>query len=307
MPFFAGARVLNRPHSITAEVEIPEQGAEGVLLAQGTSAGGFTLYVKDRRLNYAHNWVGREQLELTSDAEVTAGRHKLRYEFEPQGPPDPAKGHGAPGRFQLYIDDELVGTRDVPYTTLVAFNPGAITCGADPGSTVSDDYKPPFRFTGTLHKVTVDLSGELISDPEAEAQAPPGAPIAQTTIEPEAPRRSPVRVTVVSDRSSSAGQFVPTGWLLCLPSRSHARLRSSPVRVRCSLSRRAIQPSERGVESEKPRKPALSDAACQALLSADFASASASAPVRLDADRVGLADDTFFTARVGPRRLRVRG
>ena len=168
VPFFAGARVLNRPHSITADVEIPEDGAEGVLLCQGTSAGGFTLYVKDRRLHYTHNWVGRELLHLASDAELTAGRHELRYEFEPTGQPDPAKGHGSPGRFQLYIDGNLVGDIDVAYTTPFAFNPGALTCGADPGSTVTDDYKAPFRFTGTLHTVTVDLSGELIHDPEAE-------------------------------------------------------------------------------------------------------------------------------------------
>jgi len=168
VPFFAGARVLNRPHSITAEAEIPGEGAEGVLLAQGTAAGGFTLYVKDRRLHYTHNWVGRELIQLTSDAEVTPGKHELRYEFEPTGQPEPTKGHGAPGRFQLYIDGELVGDRDVAYTTPFAFNPGALTCGADPGSTVTDDYQTPFRFTGTLHKVTVDLSGELISDPEAE-------------------------------------------------------------------------------------------------------------------------------------------
>ena len=168
VPFFAGARVLNRPHSITADVEIPEQGAEGVLLAQGTAAGGFTLYVKDRRLHYTHNWVGRELQHVTSDAELEPGRHELRYEFEPHGQPDPAKGHGMPGRFQLYIDGELVGDRDVAYTTPFAFNPGALTCGADPGSAVTDDYKAPNRFTGTLHTVTVDLSGELITDPEAE-------------------------------------------------------------------------------------------------------------------------------------------
>ena len=168
VPFFAGARVLNRPHSITADVEIPEAGAEGVLLAQGTSAGGFTFYVKDRRLHYTHNWVGRELMEVVSDAEVTTGKHELRYEFEPQGQPDPAKGHGMPGRFQLYIDGKLVGDREVACTTPFAFNPGALTCGADPGSTVTDHYKAPYRFSGTLHTVTVDLSGELIHDPEAE-------------------------------------------------------------------------------------------------------------------------------------------
>ena len=168
VPFFAGPRVLNRPHSITADVEIPEAGAEGVLLCQGTSAGGYTLYVKDNRLHYTHNWVGRELIHLASDTELTPGRHELRYEFEPTGQPDPAHGHGMPGRFQLYIDGNLAGDMDARTQRLFLFNPGAVTCGADPGSTVTDDYKTPFRFTGTLHTVTVDLSGELIHDPEAE-------------------------------------------------------------------------------------------------------------------------------------------
>ena len=69
-----------------------------------------------------------------------------------------------PGRFRLYIDRTLTGDLDVPYTTPFAFNPGALTCGADPGSA----DKAPNRFTGTLHTVPVDLSGELIHDPEAE-------------------------------------------------------------------------------------------------------------------------------------------
>jgi arylsulfatase len=48
------------------------------------------------------------------------------------------------------------------------FNPAALSCGHDPGSPVSDDYVAPFAFSGTLHTVTIDLSGELITDPEAE-------------------------------------------------------------------------------------------------------------------------------------------
>src|SRR5438105_360008 len=130
VPFFAGARVLNRPHSITADVEIPDEAAEGVLLAQGTTAGGFSLYVKDRRLHYTHNWVGRELMAVQADSELSPGRHTLRFEFEPTGQPDLANGHGAPGRFQLYIDGELAGDEEVPYTTPFAFNPGALTCGA---------------------------------------------------------------------------------------------------------------------------------------------------------------------------------
>ena len=107
-------RVLNRPHSITADVEIPEAGAEGVLLAQGTAAGGYSLYVKDRLLHYIHNYVARELLHVASDTELSAGRHELRFEFEPTGTPDPAKGHGSPRRLQLYVDGELIGDTEVP-------------------------------------------------------------------------------------------------------------------------------------------------------------------------------------------------
>ena len=60
IPYFAAPNVLNRPHSITADVEIPDAGAEGVLLCQGGVPGGYSLFVKDGRLHYVHNYVARE-------------------------------------------------------------------------------------------------------------------------------------------------------------------------------------------------------------------------------------------------------
>ena len=168
VPYFAGPKVLNRPHSVTAKVTIPDCGAEGVLLSQGTAAGGYTLFVKDGLLQYTHNWVGRELLHVRSEEKITPGDHELRFEFEPHDLPDPPIGHGMPGRFQLYVDGRLVADKDFPYTTLFMFNPGSLTCGADPGSTVAPDYESPFRFTGTLASVVVDVSGDLIQDSEAD-------------------------------------------------------------------------------------------------------------------------------------------
>nr|WP_218835855.1 hypothetical protein [Streptomyces sp. TLI_235] len=55
-----------------------------------------------------------------------------------------------------------------PCWTPIAFNPGGMACGANPGSAITPDYQAPFRFTGTLHSVTVDLSGDLIVDAESE-------------------------------------------------------------------------------------------------------------------------------------------
>jgi arylsulfatase A-like enzyme len=168
VPNFAAPRVLNRPHSITADVDIPEQGAEGVLLSQGTAAGGYSFYVKDGKLRYVHNYVGRQLLEVESDDVVPGGKHELRFEFEPTGEADLSQGKGAPGRLQLYIDGNLVGNSEAAVTTPFMFNPGALTCGANPGSPVTPDYEGPFAFTGTLHNVTLDVSGELIHDHEAE-------------------------------------------------------------------------------------------------------------------------------------------
>ena len=80
-------------------------------------------------------------------------------------------GKGAPGRLQLYVDGTLVGNAEAQITTPFMFNPGALTCGANPGSPVTPEYEGPFSFTGTLHSVTLDVSGELIQDPEAELRA----------------------------------------------------------------------------------------------------------------------------------------
>ena len=168
IPPFAAPPVFNRPHSIEADVEVPADGAEGVLLAQGAGAGGFVLYVQDGRLRYAHNYAGRDILEVTSDEAIPAGSHKLRFEFEPTGQPDIPHGKGAPGRAQLYIDGRLVGNTEFPHTTPLFFEIEGLSCGYDFGGPVLEGrYAPPFAFTGTLNTVTVDVSGDLIEDDEA--------------------------------------------------------------------------------------------------------------------------------------------
>ncbi len=169
VPAFAAPPSLNRPHSIEADVDIPEGGAEGVLLAQGGAAGGFALYMKDGLLHYAHNYVARDLFEVSSREPVPPGSHRLRFEFEPTGDPDFAAGKGSPGRLQLYIDGDLVGQTDAPHTTPIFYELEGLTCGYDGGAPVlAGVYESPFEFTGTIRSVTVDLSGELITDEEAE-------------------------------------------------------------------------------------------------------------------------------------------
>jgi arylsulfatase len=66
------------------------------------------------------------------------------------------------------VDGTLTGNTEAPDTTPFVLNPGALTCGADPGSPATDDYASPFRVTGTIHSATVDVSAEPIRDDDAE-------------------------------------------------------------------------------------------------------------------------------------------
>ncbi|PPJ61545.1 arylsulfatase [Cuspidothrix issatschenkoi] len=169
IPAGSAVRVLNRPHSITADVEIPPGGAEGILLAHGGNDSGYSFYVQNGKLHWVHNYVGRSLYHVESRSSVPAGRHQLRFEFKVTGQPDLAKGKGTPGRAQLYIDEKLVGQIDVPVTTPLALGlTSGVTCGIAPGAPVTPDYKPPFKFTGKIYCVMVDVSGDLIQDREAE-------------------------------------------------------------------------------------------------------------------------------------------
>ncbi len=155
VPFNAGPRLLNRTHSITAKVEIPDSGTEGVLVSFGGTDGGYSLFVQDGKLQYVQNYVARDYLHVVATEPVTGGAHELRFEFEVTGPPDIANGKGTPGTAQLYVDGKLVGQAEFPHTTPLSLGlTGGLAVGADPGAPVSHFYESPFEFTGTIHSVT---------------------------------------------------------------------------------------------------------------------------------------------------------
>jgi arylsulfatase len=90
-------------------------------------------------------------------------------EFAPTGKPDFDKGKGAPGVVKLLADGKEVGSGELPVTTPNRLaQGGAMLVGADLGAPVTPDYQPPFRFTGTIKRVIVDVSGEHVEDYEAQ-------------------------------------------------------------------------------------------------------------------------------------------
>ncbi|MDX2380241.1 MAG: sulfatase-like hydrolase/transferase, partial [Acidimicrobiia bacterium] len=168
VPTNAAPQLLNRPHSITADVEIPVGGAEGMIVVHGGTDGGYALFVRDGKLAWVHNYVAREYPTVASSEPIPEGRHELRFEFEVTGAPDIANGRGTPGIAQLYVDGSLVGAADVPVTSPLSLGlTSPLHVGEAPGAPVAPGIVSPFTFTGKIHSVTFDVSGDLIEDDEA--------------------------------------------------------------------------------------------------------------------------------------------
>jgi arylsulfatase len=144
--------VLVGSHRITAQVEIPNSGAEGVLIAQGARYGGYTLYIKNGHLVYENNFYGRIREVITSSIPIPVGKADLVYEYTRE---NPAPWGGGTGR--LFINGQLVGEGKLTRVGGPSYL-GTFGVGRQYGSPVSPEYEVPFNFTGTLRKVVVQLT-----------------------------------------------------------------------------------------------------------------------------------------------------
>lgn len=171
VPTEAAANVLNRPHRITAKVDIPPGGAEGVLLSHGGNTGGYSLFVKNRKLHYVHNYVGAQEIHFESAEPVPEGEVELTFDFEPSAEPDIAQGRGAPGTGKLYIDRKQVAEREIPVTVPLTFSLSeGLSCGRDAGAPVTDAYQSPFEFNGQIKEVEVEVGGLVWQDKAARTR-----------------------------------------------------------------------------------------------------------------------------------------
>ena len=149
--------VYNRSFTITADLEVPPGGAEGVIVAESDVMGGFALYVQDRRLRYTYSFLGIKVDTLTASEELPTGRTQVRYEFTADEPGKPATG----GRSRLFVNDRQVGEDRLERTVPQRFTTYAgMDIGRDGGEPVSPSYreKSPFAFTGSIGKVVFELA-----------------------------------------------------------------------------------------------------------------------------------------------------
>ncbi|MDL5159802.1 arylsulfatase [Actinomycetospora termitidis] len=153
--------VKNRSHAVVADVEVPDGGAEGVVVAQGGRFGGWSIYVRDGRPCYVYNFFGLRRDTVRAEAAIPPGRHQVRVDFAYDG------GVGRGGTATLRVDGDEVGSVRVEATIPYYFSfDETFDVGVDLGTPVTEDYAVGDNaFTGTVRTVRVEL-GTAEEEPE---------------------------------------------------------------------------------------------------------------------------------------------
>ncbi len=144
----------NKSFSITAEVEVPQTGVDGVILAQGGAFGGLSFYAKGGKAKFAYNLLGLKIFTIEAGEKIPAGTHQVRMEFAYDG-----GGLAKGGNVILYYDGRKVGEGRIERTVPMVFSCDETTdVGRESGTPVSPDYsRQSSAFTGKIHWVQIDL------------------------------------------------------------------------------------------------------------------------------------------------------
>ena len=146
--------IKNKSHAVTAQFVAPESGANGVMIAQGGTFGGWSLYAKAGKPAYCYNLFGLQRFKIVGEQEIPPGEHQVRMEFDYDG-----GGLAKGGTVTLYLDGQQVGHGRVAGTVPLVFSGDETTdVGSDSATPVSDDYGPrDSKFTGRVKWVQIDI------------------------------------------------------------------------------------------------------------------------------------------------------
>ncbi len=163
IPEGSAPSTLGKSYSITADVQVPEGGAEGMLNTIGGRFGGYGLYLLKGKPVFIYNFFAIENFRWEGPDALSAGKHTVVFDFKYDGP-----GFGKGGTGVLSVDGKEVARKTIPHTIpfLISFDE-SFDVGVDTRTGVDDnDYQPPFRFTGKLDKLTIKLEPPKLSAQE---------------------------------------------------------------------------------------------------------------------------------------------
>jgi arylsulfatase A-like enzyme len=153
LPEGSAPDIKNRSFVVTANVDIPAKGAEGVLITQGGLFAGWGLMVRNSKPDFTYNWLQEEITHIAGESALSSGKHVIRFEFKYDG-----GGVGKGGKGTLSVDDRQVAQGRIEKTVPNRFSlDETLDVGEDTGTPLTSDYKVPFKFTGNIDSVTVEL------------------------------------------------------------------------------------------------------------------------------------------------------
>jgi arylsulfatase len=155
LPNDAAPRILNKSWTLTADVEVPPAGAEGMIATHGGLVGGYGLYVRDGKPTFVYNYLALERFTIASQTPLPKGKVQLKVDFAYRGQP---AERGKAAVVTMSVNGTKVAEGDIPRTIPLQISLGeGMDIGMDVGSAVDFTYRLPFAFTGTIEKVTIEL------------------------------------------------------------------------------------------------------------------------------------------------------
>ncbi|MBL8393909.1 MAG: arylsulfatase [Candidatus Accumulibacter sp.] len=163
--------ILNASYTFTAEIEVPQGGAEGMIVTSGGRFAGYGFYLLKGKPVWLWNMVDLERLKWEGPDVLTPGKHTLEFDFKYDGLGagtlafNNFSGVGRPGTGTLKVDGKVVATKTMPKTLPMILQwDESFDIGSDTLTGVNDaDYKPPFAFTGKLNKLTIKIDRPQLS------------------------------------------------------------------------------------------------------------------------------------------------
>jgi arylsulfatase len=195
VPASAAPSILNKSYTITAEVEIPEGGGEGMIVTEGGRFGGYGLFlskgvagIRSGKPVFLYNLLNLKRT-IWSGPELGAGKHTIVFDFKSDGP-----GLGKGGTGVLSVDGKDVDRKSIEHGTPITFpEDETFDVGQDSRTGVAMieyRYDPPFKFTGKIHKLTFKLEPELKDPAQAKAELGPTAAPEPDPIEESEPKKT---------------------------------------------------------------------------------------------------------------------
>ena len=151
----AAPRILNKSWTLTADIEVPDGGVEGMIATHGGLVGGYGLYVREGKPTFVYNYLEMERPTITGKDALPKGKMKLALDFKYEGKEGDL---GQDATVTMSVNGTKVAEGQIPKTIPLQISLGeGMDIGMDVGSPVDFTYKLPFKFTGKIEKVKIEL------------------------------------------------------------------------------------------------------------------------------------------------------